>query len=156
MFCFCNYFCVCHCKHKWYFLWFAKKSLNSVWLQLFCECDCNQNLSVVANMTVSVWLKLLVCFCYLWLQAWVVSDCNTGVIVTTKTKSMYSVCKLFCVCHCKTLQVIFMIAKKPKQCVFATIFRAWLQPEVICGCTTAESVWLNLLGYLVIYDCKPR
>jgi hypothetical protein len=65
---------------------------------------------------------------------------------------MYSVCKLFCVCHYKKLQVIwYKLQKKPEQCVFATILRACWQPEVICGCTMArvcvvEVAWL--FGYL--------
>jgi hypothetical protein len=82
-----------------------------------------------------------------------------------KNESMYSVCKLFCVCHYKKLQVIFInCKKKPEQCVFATILRAWLQPEVICGCTMAgvfvvEVVWL--FGYLwlqiwVMCNCNSR
>jgi hypothetical protein len=51
----------------------------------------------------------------------------------------------------------FMIAKKElNQFVIATILRVWLQPEVICGCIMTESVWLKLLGYLVIYDCKSK
>jgi hypothetical protein len=56
----------------------------------------------------------------------------------------------------QTQMVIFMIAKKElNQCVIATILRAWLQQEIICGCKP----WLclcgwNLLGYLV-NDCKP-
>jgi hypothetical protein len=50
-----------------------------------------------------------------------------------------------------------MTAKKSlNRCVITTILRVWLQPKVICGCNMTESVWLKLLGYLVIYDCKSE
>jgi hypothetical protein len=44
----------------------------------------------------------------------------------------------------------FIIEKRPEQCVFATILRALLQPEVICGCNmtlcVVKATWL--FGYL--------
>jgi hypothetical protein len=57
---FANYF-VCVITKKMQVIWYkiAKKSSNSVCLQLFCVRDCNQKLFVVAPWMESVWLKLL-------------------------------------------------------------------------------------------------
>jgi hypothetical protein len=61
------------------------------------------------------------------------------------------------VCVIAKIAGYFMIAKKElNQFFIETILRVWLQPEVICGCIMTESVWLKILGYLVIYDCKPE
>jgi hypothetical protein len=84
----------------------------------------------------------------LWLQQKVRCDC--------KTKSMHSVFATYFVCVITNTAGYFMIEKSLNQCVFATILRAWLQPEVNCGCNMTVSVWLKLLGYLVIYDCKSE
>jgi hypothetical protein len=113
-------------------------------------CDCNYFACVLAtrsylwlqNLTVFVWLKASWLF-GIWLQAWVVCDCNSRVVCDCE--------KLFCVCHCKH-SWLFLDCKKKElnQSVITTILRAWLQPEVICGCKT----WLclcswKILGYFV-------
>jgi hypothetical protein len=61
-----------------------------------------------------------------WLQ-------TTGSFVIAKT--------ILCVSLQKLL-VILLLQKRTEQCVFATILRAWLQPQVICGYKT----WLCLCG----------
>jgi hypothetical protein len=73
-------------------------------------------------------------------------------------------CKNYFLCViAKTAGYYYDCRKKElNQCVFATILRAWLQPEVICGCKT----WLCLCGWKatwlfgiwlqawVVCDCK--
>jgi hypothetical protein len=60
---FANYFVCVIIKRCWLF-YDCKKSLNSVWLQLFCVC-LQSEVIFGCNMTVSVWLKLLGYFGYL-------------------------------------------------------------------------------------------
>jgi hypothetical protein len=155
MFCFCNYFCVCHCK----------KSMNNVWLQLFCVCDCNQNLCVVANMIVSVWLKLLVFLLFMiaslssvWLQ-------QRGNCDYKNEKHVQCLQTILCV-SLQTLQVIFMITKKAWTvcvcnyfaCVIATRSYLWLHHGSLCSWSylviwlfiiaSLSSVWLQQQGRL--------
>jgi hypothetical protein len=69
----CNYF-VCVIANNTSNFMIAKKSLNSVCLQLFCVCDCNQKLCVVAKPDCVCVVKSTWLFGYLWLQAWIVQE----------------------------------------------------------------------------------
>jgi hypothetical protein len=113
---------VCVCNYFAYVI--ATRSY--LWLQHDCVC-----------MVKATWL-----FGYLWLQAWVVCDSNIRFFVIAK----------YFVCVIANTAGYFMIAKKrPEQCVFETILRAWLQPEVICDCNMTLSMWLKatwLFSYL--------
>jgi hypothetical protein len=80
-------------------------------------------------------------------------DCNNRKTMTTKTKA----CTMF---------ANYFVCVITKNCrfVFATILRAWVQPEVICGRTMAgvcvvEVAWL--FGYLwlqvwVVCNCNSK
>jgi hypothetical protein len=66
------------------------------------------------------------------------------------------------VCHCKNCCFISVTAKKEKeklsQCVIATIWRAWLQPGVMCVAKKMKPDFVCLLAKLLVcleYDCKP-
>jgi hypothetical protein len=123
------------------FLWLQneKKNWASVWLQLFGVCDCNQELSVVANPD-------YVCVVVIYLVIWYMVV-SLGSVWMQKT--------IFCVTA--KLLVISVTAKRKKE-----LNHVWLQlfcvrdcNQELCGCKP----WLclcgcNLLGYLV-YDCKP-
>jgi hypothetical protein len=122
-----------------------KKAWTSVWLQLFCVCDCNQKLFVVAKPE-SVWLKATWLFGYLWLQAWVVCDCKNNIFVCD--------CKNYFVCVIANTADYFMTTKK----IWTSV---WLQLFCVCDCNQKLFVvasWLSLCGkkLLVIYDCKPE
>jgi hypothetical protein len=130
MFSFCNYFvCV-----------FATRSY--LWLQHDCVC--------VVKAAWLFWLVMIASLNSVWLQQQVRCDCK---------KNLNSVSlQLFCMCHCKHSHGNFVIAKKRQNNVCLQLFCVcvWLQPKVICGCNMTVSVWLKLLDYLVIYDCKPK
>jgi hypothetical protein len=148
-------FCVCHCKHSHGNFVIAKKRLNSVCLQLCCVCVIATRSYLCLQHDCVYVVKAIWLFGYLWLQAWVVCDCNCRFVVIAN-KSMHSVFENYFVCDCKHCWLFYDCKKKPEQCAFATILRVWLQPEVICACNMTVSMWLKLFGYLVIYDCKPK
>jgi hypothetical protein len=136
-------FFVCDWKNCWLFLWLQKKKRTEP------VCDCTILHACLQPGVLCGW-KPWLCLCSwkaiwlfdIWLQAWVVCDCkNYFLCVIAKTTGYF--------CDCKR-------KKELNHCVIATIWRAWLQPAVFCGCKT----WLclcgwNLLGYLV-YDCEPE
>jgi hypothetical protein len=152
--CLCNYFVCVIANIVMVILWLQKKDWTvcvcnyvvCAWLQPEAIYGCNMTVCVVKT----TWL-----FGYLWLQAWVVCDCNSRFVVIAN-KSMHSVFENYFVCDCKHCWLFYDCKKKPEQCAFATILRVWLQPEVICACNMTVSMWLKLFGYLVIYDCKPK
>jgi hypothetical protein len=117
-------------------------------------CYCNSRIVVIAKKPAQcVFATIFVFHCklliILWLQFWIVCDCKS---FSVSLRLLVVVATWLC----DYKRWFVMIAKKPKQCVFATIFCVWLQLDVMCGCNLPVSVWLKLLGYLVIYDCKPE
>jgi hypothetical protein len=142
------FLCVSLQTQMLFFMIAKKKREQCVIVTILCVCDCNQNLYVVANLIVSVWLKLLVCFCYLWLQAWVVCDCNSGVIVTTKRKACTVFANYF-VCDIANIAGYFYDCKKNLNSVCLQLF-------CVRDCNQKLSVvapWLSLCdwSYLVIW-----
>jgi hypothetical protein len=103
------------------------------WLQPEVMCGCKKTWLCLCSWK-TTWLFGI------WLQAWVVCDCK----------------------NCWFISVLQKIKKELNQCVIATIWRAWLQPGVMCGCKT----WLCLCGWKatwlfgiwlqawVVCDCK--
>jgi hypothetical protein len=128
---FCNYFMCVIANTDGNFM-IAKKSLNSMWLQLFCVCGW--------NMTVSVWLKLLGYFGYLWLEAWIVCDCNSRFVVIAKRN--WTVCLYnYFVCHYIHSHDNFVIAKKD--------WTVCLELFCVCDCNPnlfVVATWLCLCG----------
>jgi hypothetical protein len=117
-----------------------------VWLQLEFIYGCQHDSVCV--------VKAACFFCYLWLLAWVVCDCNNGVIVITKTKSMYSVFGNYFVCVIANTAGYFYDCKKSLNSMCLQLF-------CVRDCNQKLSVvapWLSLCGwsYLVIYDCKSE
>jgi hypothetical protein len=74
-----------------------------------------------------IWLFMIASLSSVWLQI-------AGSFVIAKP--------ILCVSLQKLLDILWLQKKKTEQCVFATILRAWLQPEVFCGWKT----WLCLCG----------
>jgi hypothetical protein len=137
--CDCNYFaCVIAtwsylCGQSYLVIWlFMIASLNDVCLQLFYVRDYKQKLSVVAP-----WLSLCG-WSYLVIWLFMIASLSSVLL----QQQGHCDFKNYFVCHCKHYLLFYDCKKRPEQCVFATILRAWLQPEVICGCKT----WLCLCG----------
>jgi hypothetical protein len=124
---------MCDCKKN--YVCFA--TTDCVWLQ-------KPDSFLMQNMLICGFAKKHVCFVCLPLGEKVMYDC-----------SMLIVC--FCNLWLKTPQLNFVLVsdctnvwlqkrkRKPNQCVIATIWRAWLQPGVMCGCK--KKTWLCLCGW---------
>jgi hypothetical protein len=142
---------VCDCKNCWFISVTAKKKKRTEPV-----CDCNYLTCVIAtrsyvwlqkNLTLSVWLK----------SYWVIWNmiASLGSVWLQKLKCVIA----------KTAGLFLWLQKKKElnQCVIATVWRAWLQPGVMCGC---KKTWLCLCGWKatwlfgiwlqawVVCDCK--
>jgi hypothetical protein len=137
---------VYHCKHCWLFYDCRKKA----WI----VCVCNYFVCVIANNAGYLWLhRDCVCvvkatwlFGYFWLQDWIVCDCNSRFVVIAKKPEQCVFATILCV----SLQTLLVILwkKEHAHCFVLQLFYVcvWLEPEVICGCNMTVSV-----RYLVIW-----
>jgi hypothetical protein len=162
--CDCNSWVVCDRKKTIFcvslqtqmiILWLQKKAWTSVWLQLFCACDCNQKLFVVATSLslcgksyLVIWLFMIISLSSVWLQ----------------TADSFCDCKLFLCVSLQTVLVILWLQKNLEPvcdcnyfaCVIATRSYLWLHHDWVC---VVKATWL--FGYLwlqawVVCDCKQQ
>jgi hypothetical protein len=142
-----NYFVCVIAKTVGYFM-IAKKNNWTV-------CVCNYFACVIAtrsylwlqNLTVSVWLKSYLVIWYMiaslssvWLQQQGRLWLQNAILCVIANTASY-----------------FMIAKKGlNQCVVATMLRCDCNQKIFVVATWLSLCGKKLLGYLVIYDCKPK